>query len=107
MEGAAYSPTCVTKQHLCTFPAALHQDGLFRVNGNARVVETLKQRLEKGDNVDFLTESDLCTVASLLKCYLRELPGGLVDSAVQQELIRHYKGKIKKQKHQPGLPLSI
>ncbi|XP_013863243.1 protein FAM13A [Austrofundulus limnaeus] len=69
---------------------ALHQEGLFRVNGNAREVETLKLRLEKGDSVDLLTESDLCTVASLLKCYLRELPGGLVDSTVQQQLIRHY-----------------
>lgn len=85
----------VTEYHLCAFPAALHQEGLFRVNGNAREVEALKLRLERGDSVDLLTESDLCTVASLLKCYLRELPGGLVDSAVQQELIRHYEGKIK------------
>uniref|UniRef100_A0A1A8CST7 Family with sequence similarity 13, member A n=1 Tax=Nothobranchius kadleci TaxID=1051664 RepID=A0A1A8CST7_NOTKA len=69
---------------------ALHQDGLFRVNGNVRAVETLKLRLESGDDVDLLSESDLCTVASLLKRYLRELPGGLVDSTVQQELIRYF-----------------
>ncbi|KAF7223605.1 protein FAM13A isoform X2 [Nothobranchius furzeri] len=69
---------------------ALHQDGLFRVNGNVRAVETLKLRLESGDDVNLLSESDLCTVASLLKRYLRELPGGLVDSTVQQELIRYF-----------------
>ena len=56
-------------------------------------METLKQRLESGDDVDLLSESDLCTVASLLKRYLRDLPEGLVDSAVQQALIQHYKGK--------------
>ncbi|XP_069387082.1 protein FAM13A isoform X3 [Paralichthys olivaceus] len=69
---------------------ALHQEGLFRVNGNVRAVETLKQRLEGGEEVDLLSESDTCTVASLLKRYLRELPDGLVDSTVQQALIQHF-----------------
>ncbi|XP_051240412.1 protein FAM13A isoform X2 [Dicentrarchus labrax] len=69
---------------------ALHQEGLFRVNGNVRAVETLKQRLESGEHVDLLSESDSCTVASLLKQYLRDLPEGLLGSAVQQALIRHY-----------------
>ncbi|XP_027138876.1 protein FAM13A isoform X1 [Larimichthys crocea] len=69
---------------------ALDQEGLFRVNGNVRAVETLKQRLESGEDVDLLSESDSCTVASLLKRYLRDLPEGLVDSAVQQALIHHY-----------------
>ncbi|XP_074485483.1 protein FAM13A isoform X3 [Sebastes fasciatus] len=67
---------------------ALHQEGLFRVNGNVRSVETLKQRLESGEDVDLLSESDLSTVASLLKRYLRDLPVGLVDSTVQQALIQ-------------------
>ncbi|KAK9540521.1 hypothetical protein VZT92_002968 [Zoarces viviparus] len=69
---------------------ALHQEGLFRVNGNVRAVETLKQRLESGEDVDLLSESDSCTVASLLKRYLRDLPGGLVEPTVQQALIQHY-----------------
>ncbi|XP_028449892.1 protein FAM13A isoform X5 [Perca flavescens] len=75
-------------EHLCKH--ALHQEGLFRVNGNVRAVETLKQRLESGEEVDLLSESDLCTVASLLKRYLRDLPVGLVDSTVQQALIQHH-----------------
>uniref|UniRef100_H2LSU9 Family with sequence similarity 13 member A n=1 Tax=Oryzias latipes TaxID=8090 RepID=H2LSU9_ORYLA len=70
---------------------ALHQEGLFRINGNVRAVETLKLRLESGDDVDLLSESDSSTVASLLKKYLRDLPGGLVDSAVQQALIQNYR----------------
>ncbi|XP_049422668.1 protein FAM13A isoform X1 [Epinephelus fuscoguttatus] len=75
-------------EHLCKH--ALHQKGLFRVNGNVRAVETLKQRLESGEDVDILSESDWCTVASLLKRYLRDLPVGLVDSSVQQALIQHH-----------------
>ncbi|KAM8878865.1 LOW QUALITY PROTEIN: protein FAM13A [Spinachia spinachia] len=69
---------------------ALHQEGLFRVNGNVRAVETLKQRLESGEDVDLLAESDPSTVASLLKRYLRDLPMGLVYPTVQQALIQHY-----------------
>ncbi|KAM7419416.1 hypothetical protein PAMA_016505 [Pampus argenteus] len=69
---------------------ALQQEGLFRVNGNVRAVETLKQRLENGEDVDLSAESDTCTVASLLKRYLRDLPQGLVDSTVQQALIQHH-----------------
>lgn len=67
---------------------------MFRVNGNVRAVETLKLRLESGgDEVELLSESDLCTVSSLLKRYLRDLPDGLVGSTVQQKLIQHYQGK--------------
>lgn len=62
-------------------------------------METLKQRLESGDDVDLLTESESCTVASLLKQYLRALPEGLVDSAVQQALIQHYEGKTQTTGH--------
>ncbi|KAF3852522.1 hypothetical protein F7725_005877, partial [Dissostichus mawsoni] len=65
-------------KHLSTH--ALNQEGLFRVNGNVRAVETLKQRLESGEDVDLLSEADSCTVASLLKRFLRDLPQGLVDS---------------------------
>lgn len=65
------------------------------MNGNVRAVETLKQHLESGEDVDLFSESDTCTVASLLKRYLRDLPQGLVDSTVQQALIQHHQGKRK------------
>ncbi|XP_076003800.1 protein FAM13A isoform X2 [Genypterus blacodes] len=68
---------------------ALRQEGLFRVNGNVRAVDSLKQQLEAGEEVDF-SEADVCTVASLLKQYLRDLPEGLVDSTVQMALIHQY-----------------
>ena len=65
------------------------------MNGNVRAVETLKRRLESGEHVDLLSEADVCTVASLLKQYFRDLPEGLVDSAVQQALIHHHQGMRK------------
>lgn len=81
-----------TKRFFDCLPA-LHQEGLFRVNGNVRAVETLKQQLESGEDVDLLSESDTCTVSSLLKQYLRDLPEGLVNPTVQQALIHHYQGR--------------
>uniref|UniRef100_A0A3Q2FF90 Rho-GAP domain-containing protein n=1 Tax=Cyprinodon variegatus TaxID=28743 RepID=A0A3Q2FF90_CYPVA len=81
-------------EHLRRHGKPLHQEGLFRVNGNVRAVETLRLRLENGDDVDLLSESDLCTVSSLLKRYFRDLPEGLVNSTVQQKLIQHYEGDV-------------
>ncbi|XP_033827822.2 protein FAM13A isoform X3 [Periophthalmus magnuspinnatus] len=68
----------------------LKQEGLFRLNGNVRVVQMLKRRLESGEDVDLTSESDVSTVASLLKLYLRELPQALINSTVQQALLQHY-----------------
>lgn len=65
------------------------------MNGNVRAVENLKQRLESGEDVDLFSACDTCTVASLLKQYLRDLPEGLIDSTVQQALIQYYQGKNK------------
>lgn len=73
--------------------SGLHQEGLFRVNGNVRAVENLKQHLEGGEDEDLLSVSDTCTVASLLKQYLRDLPEGLIDAEVQHALIQYYQGK--------------
>ncbi|XP_048855662.1 protein FAM13A-like [Brienomyrus brachyistius] len=70
---------------------ALQQEGLFRVNGNVRMVECLRQRMESGEEVDLLQEADACTVASLLKQFLRELPGGVVTSGIQAELLQLYR----------------
>ncbi|XP_060729063.1 protein FAM13A isoform X3 [Tachysurus vachellii] len=66
----------------------LQQEGLFRVSASVRAVESLKQRLDRGEEVDFEQEAEVCTVASLLKLYLRELPEGLVHSSIHNALIR-------------------
>ncbi|KAG7267729.1 LOW QUALITY PROTEIN: hypothetical protein CRUP_031619 [Coryphaenoides rupestris] len=57
------------------------------MGGSVRAVQALKQRLQSGEPVDLLAEADVCTVASLLKQYLRELPEGLVRADETQEII--------------------
>ncbi|XP_035273923.1 protein FAM13A isoform X3 [Anguilla anguilla] len=69
---------------------ALQQEGLFRVNGNVRAVEGLRLRFESGGEVDLRQEEDACTVASLLKQFLRDLPGGLITASVQPGLLQLY-----------------
>lgn len=58
-----------------------------------RAVENLKQHLESGEDEEMLSVSDACTVASLLKQYLRDLPEGLIDPKVQHALVQYYQGK--------------
>ncbi|XP_051939578.1 protein FAM13A isoform X1 [Hippocampus zosterae] len=69
---------------------ALQQEGLFRVNGNVRAMEALRQHLESDEDADIGSDADTCTVASLLKRYLRDLPQGLVEPAVQKALVHYY-----------------
>ncbi|XP_072563297.1 protein FAM13A isoform X2 [Paramormyrops kingsleyae] len=88
--GAAGVPLVLSSMVEFLREHALEQEGLFRVNGNVRMVERLRQRLESGEEVDLLQEADVCTVASLLKQFLRELPGGVVTCSVQEELLQLY-----------------
>ncbi|XP_051784076.1 protein FAM13A isoform X6 [Erpetoichthys calabaricus] len=64
----------------------LQQEGLFRVNGSVKVVNQLRQKYESGEEVDLAQDGDVCSVASLLKLFLRELPGGLIPTAMQPSL---------------------
>ncbi|XP_066574476.1 protein FAM13A isoform X2 [Amia ocellicauda] len=68
----------------------LQTEGLFRVNGNVKVVERLRLRFESEERVDLLQEADICSVASLLKQYLRDLPEGVITSTVQPALLTLY-----------------
>lgn len=101
--------TVTTQLTVCSsdFTTALHQEGLFRVNGNVRIMETLRDRLESGEDVDLHSESDPCTVASLIKQYLRDLPEGLVNSTVQRALIRQHEGKRKSECYSTNCCLAV
>ncbi|THD21021.1 Protein FAM13A [Fasciola hepatica] len=80
---------------------ALKCEGIFRVNGNSRTVEMLRSLIdETGPNwrISQFTHElqvperslDVYSVASLLKLYLRELPGGLVPTDVTNSLVEAY-----------------
>ncbi|MGH0128475.1 UNVERIFIED_CONTAM: hypothetical protein FKN15_034933 [Acipenser sinensis] len=68
----------------------LQQEGLFRVNGNLKVVDELRQRYKSREDVDLVQDGDVCSVASLLKLFLRELPDGVITSAAQPAVIHLY-----------------
>ncbi|KAF8572405.1 hypothetical protein P879_00443 [Paragonimus westermani] len=79
----------------------LEAEGIFRVNGNSRTVDNLRNLMDENgarwrvsDLSDMATESersvDVFSVASLLKLYLRELPGGLIPAKVTPLFLETY-----------------
>jgi len=58
---------------------ALDSEGIFRISGNARVIQTLKLMFNQVDFVDLtiVCKNDVHTVAGLFKLFLRELPNPL------------------------------
>ncbi|EIW79048.1 RhoGAP-domain-containing protein [Coniophora puteana RWD-64-598 SS2] len=69
----------------------LRSQGIYRLSGMARKVNTLKERLDKDmDNVNLDAEewiSDINTVTSVLKMWLRELPEPLMTSQLHQGFV--------------------
>ncbi|XP_052463883.1 protein FAM13A isoform X7 [Carassius gibelio] len=68
----------------------LRLEGLFRVNGNVRAVDNLRQRFDGGEEVDLHQDADAFAVASLLKQFLRDLPEGLIHPSIHNPLIQLY-----------------
>lgn len=58
------------------------QEGLFRVSGNARLVEKLKWSFDHTGDAPLETEGDVAAVAALLKLLFRELPEPLMPSGM-------------------------
>jgi len=69
------------------------EKGIFRVNGNVRVVESLKASFNKTGDADF-KEVDVMSVASLLKMFLRELPSNLIPEDLTRTFIIAQTGKL-------------
>uniref|UniRef100_A0A8C2X8V4 Rho GTPase-activating protein 24 n=1 Tax=Cyclopterus lumpus TaxID=8103 RepID=A0A8C2X8V4_CYCLU len=56
----------------------LREEGLFRMPGQANLVKELQDAFDCGEKPSFDCNTDVHTVASLLKLYLRELPEPVV-----------------------------
>ncbi|CDQ68215.1 unnamed protein product [Oncorhynchus mykiss] len=61
--------------------------GLFRQPGQATLVKELQDAFDAGEKPSFDSSTDVHTVASLLKLYLRELPEPLVPFSRYQEFL--------------------
>ncbi|KFU88284.1 Protein FAM13A, partial [Chaetura pelagica] len=66
------------------------QEGLFRVNGSMKTVEQLRLQYERGEKVELVKDGDVYSAASLLKLFLRELPDGIITSALHPRFIQLY-----------------
>lgn len=56
-------------------------------------MEELRLQYERGEEVELVKDGDVYSAASLLKLFLRELPDGIITSALQSKLIQLYQGK--------------
>ncbi|KAH9501783.1 Protein fam13a [Dermatophagoides farinae] len=77
-------PFIVTR--LCTYienSGGLLQEGLFRISGNAKIVDKLKQSFDNNGDAPLETDGDLAAAAALLKQFLRELPQPLIPNGSQ------------------------
>ncbi|XP_068089328.1 protein FAM13A isoform X3 [Hyperolius riggenbachi] len=65
-------------------------EGLFRVNGNVKVVDQLRVKYESGEPVSLAEDGDVHSAASLLKLFLREMPDGVISTAMLPKFIQVY-----------------
>ncbi|KAI5091529.1 rho GTPase-activating protein 24 isoform X4 [Silurus meridionalis] len=91
----------------------LQEEGLFRLPGQANLVKELQEAFDCGEKPAFDGNTDVHTVASLLKLYLRELPEPVIPFCKYDELLactklysKDQEAGIKELRRQvEGLPL--
>ncbi|KAF8563237.1 hypothetical protein P879_12044 [Paragonimus westermani] len=70
----------------------LQLQGIFRINGGVRLIESLKRQFQSsnaGLNLDRMTSStELYALAGVLKLFLREVPGGVVPNDITTMFIQ-------------------
>ena len=81
------------QSHIQYVITGMTQEGLFRVNGSMKMVEQLRLQYEHGEEVELVKDGDVYSAASLLKLFLRELPDGIITSALHPRFIQLYQGK--------------
>ncbi|XP_065910926.1 protein FAM13A-like isoform X2 [Dysidea avara] len=65
----------------------LDQEGLYRVNGNARTIEKLKASFDKVGDADFC-DVDVAAIGGLLKLFLRDMPVPLITESVASQFVQ-------------------
>ncbi|XP_062860096.1 rho GTPase-activating protein 22 [Trichomycterus rosablanca] len=65
----------------------LDEEGLFRMPGQASLVKELQDAFDCGEKPQFDSNTDVHTVASLLKLYLRELPEPVIPFCKYEDFL--------------------
>ncbi|KAJ5069600.1 rho/rac/cdc gtpase-activating protein [Anaeramoeba ignava] len=77
-------PSIIEKSIMYLEEKAKFEEGIYRLTGNVREMNELKEAFDRGEDVDLAGIRDENTVASLIKLYFRELPepifGDFTDS---------------------------
>lgn len=85
-----YIPFAITR--LCHFiedSGGLLQEGLFRISGNAKMIDKLKHSFDTTGDANLEIEGDIASASALLKLFLRELPQPLIpDTSLFLEAIK-------------------
>ncbi|KAI6657420.1 Protein FAM13A [Oopsacas minuta] len=66
----------------------LDQEGLFRKNGNIRVMDNLRYKFESDGDADLEAANDVFAAASLMKQFFRELREPLISDELIDQMIR-------------------
>ncbi|CAG2102608.1 unnamed protein product [Medioppia subpectinata] len=73
-------------KRLCHFiedSGGLLQEGLFRISGNAKIIDKLKHSFDTTGDANLECEGDIASASALLKLFLRELPQPLIPNTQQ------------------------
>ncbi|CAG2171279.1 unnamed protein product, partial [Oppiella nova] len=96
-----FIPYVVTR--LCHFienSGGLLQEGLFRISGNAKMIEKLKHSFDTTGDANLETDGDIPSASALLKLFLRELPQPLIpDTPLFLEATKDYETDEQKCVH--------
>ncbi|GCB70598.1 hypothetical protein scyTo_0010815 [Scyliorhinus torazame] len=85
--GTHMAPTLVEQCADFIRQRGLKEEGLFRLPGQANLVKELQEAFDCGEKPLFDSNTDVHTVASLLKLYLRELPEPVIPYAKYDEFL--------------------
>ncbi|ROL44111.1 Protein FAM13A [Anabarilius grahami] len=77
----------------------LRESGLFRVGGKVKRCQELRKSFNQGGVPEFDSE-DMPTLASLLKLFLRELPGGLIPEPHRTQLLNVFRDSKEEEMNQ-------
>ncbi|XP_067944481.1 protein FAM13A-like isoform X2 [Watersipora subatra] len=71
------------------FANGIEEEGIFRVNGNTRVMEKLRESFEKHGDADLESTEDIYAVAALLKQFLRDLPEAVIPEQLSSQFVKY------------------
>lgn len=77
-------------QKICEYikERGLGVEGLFRINGNVRLIQNLKATYESEGDVDLSECNDIHSIAGLLKRFVRDLSDGLIPENLTIDFIK-------------------